>query len=431
MFYKSLILLSILLFLGLSTPLPADEKQAKGPDDVVLEIMTVKVMVDRLEKMPRVTEDERNAWAKLFMDIEERFSKIVKYETKDNLNLWILIGRWAVAEGLEEKSPYASEPFFHIQRIRPDYQKDEELLHLMAKLNAIRNKEYQDIVVTRYNQFIYLFEKCDTNDSGIQLRIGQAYSSGGNGLWLNSTESVKWYKRAAAAGNADAIGELGDAYLHGYGDLKENEETGIRLLKEAVVKGSASAACKLGKYYQPDIAKIWNRKGDRKKAIEMYHIAAERGVTGAFAALADEYVKMGNGKEALRWANGGDEPNASDEMEHQRWEINRSIADNRGICSYIKGEVYAFGIGEIKQDLDLAKKLFEESYRKGNYRAAQILSAMYQEGIGVETNIVIAEQWKSNAVKAFSIASCDWHNLEIKAFAKKLRQVPTEQKTSN
>lgn len=422
-------ILALLLSLGSFPSLSAGDEQTKERDNVALEIMTVEVMVDQLEKMPRVTEDERNAWAGLFRHIEDDwFCKIITYETCDNLNLWKLVGRWATAEGVSGKSPYANAPFFHIQRLQPDYQKDEEIIRLMAKLNAIRYKDSQYLQIRGYRNFVYLFEECDTGDAKIQLRIGRAYDKG-YGLWRNYTEAVKWYKRAAAAGNADALGELGDAYLLGTGGLEKNEEIGVKLLNEAIVKGSAGAAYVLGRYYQPDypLAKYWNRKGDRKKAIELFHVAADRGSTEAFYALAMEYVKIGNGTEALKWANGGDEPNAvSDKCEHRRWEANRSMADNRGRCSYIKGKVYALGIGEIEQDLTRAKELFEESYRKGSSEAAEALAAMYGEGIGIEANATLAEQWKSNAIKVFGFSVSDRYiDGKIRAFAKRLREAST------
>lgn len=408
-------ILVLLLFLGLYPSLSIGDEQSKERDNVALEIMTVEVMVDQLEKMPRVTEDEKNAWAQLSMDIQyEWFYKIITYETRDNLNLWKLVGRWATAGGISGESPYANAPFFHIQRLRPDYQKDEELIRLMAKLNAIRNKEHQSLEIDGYRNFVYLFKECNTSDAGIQLEIGRAYNEG-NGLWRNNQEAVKWYKRSAEAGNADALGELGIAYIYGtqYG-LKENKELGVKFLNEAVAKGSASAAYALGQH------------GDREKAIEMYQFAAERGYSKAFAALAMKYVVINNGTEALRWANGGDEPNAvSDKLKHLRWESNHSMADAEGRCSYIKGEVYAFGIGEIEQDLARAKELFEESYRKGRPDGAHALAAMYREGIGVEANIALAEKWKSNAIKVFSFASRDWHEGRIQAFAKKLQEAST------
>jgi len=399
-------------------------KQAEGFDDVILEVVTIEVMVDQLEKMPRATEDHRNAWAQLFMDIEDRFSKIVTYETRNNLNLWKLIGRWATAEGVTDKSPYANAPLFHIQRLRPDYQKNEELMRLMGKLNAIARKESVESEKQYYSNFVSLFE-IDTNDAYLQLQIGRAYEEG-RGLWRNTTEAVKWYKRAASAGNADAIGELGEAYIYGqqYG-LEEDVETGLRLLNEAIMKGSASAAYDLGRHYVPS---SYNTIGsDRNKAIELFLVAAERRHLEAFDSLARQYIEVGNGKEALRWANGGDEPNAvSDELKHKIWEMTRTGIDYGGRCSYIKGEVYALGIGDIEQNLTRAKELFEESYRKGNKPSAWALSAMYIEGIGVPVNVTLADQWKSKTISGFSRDMLDtFRNVadqEIKAFAKRLRE---------
>ncbi|NIP27870.1 MAG: hypothetical protein GWN67_25405 [Phycisphaerae bacterium] len=425
-------ILAMLISLGLFISPSNGNEHSKVRDDVALEIMTVEVMIDRLEKMPRDIKDEKREWLRFFNDIEQRFSKIVTYETRDNLKLWKLIGRWvvqdgrhSVSEGVMPISPYAHVPFVHIQRLQPDYQKDKKLIRLMAELNIIREKTFHDLVIKRYNDFVYLFEECDTGDAKIQLQIGQKYHKG-NGLWRNNIEAVKWYKRAAAAGNADAIGELGLAYIYGqqYG-LEEDEEAGIKLLNEAVVKGSASAAYELGNYHRPS----FYNKGDRKKAIEMYQIAVKRGYSKAFPALAEQYVELDNGTEALRWANCGDEPNKNDTTGHRLWEIKRADADSdsRGRCSYIKGEVYALGIGDIEQDLALAKGFFEESHRNLSLDGAWAISAMYREGIGVEADASLAEKWKSNAIKLFPLAfpDPDWHEENIKSFAKKLLQAST------
>ena len=70
--------------------------------------MTVEVMVDQVEKMRQITEDEQNARAQLSMDIQDRFSKIITYETRDNLNLWKLVGRWATAKGVPGESQYVN-----------------------------------------------------------------------------------------------------------------------------------------------------------------------------------------------------------------------------------------------------------------------------------------------------------------------------------
>lgn len=424
-------ILAMLISLGFFLSISSGDEQSKERDDIALETMTVEVMLNRLEKMPRDTKDEKRAWFRFLNDIEQRFSKIVTYETRYNLKLWKLIGRWvvqdgrySVSEGKMPKSPYAHVPFVHIQRLQPDYQKDKELIRLMAELNVIREKTFHDLVIKRYNDFVYLFEECDTGDAKIQLQIGRKYSEG-NGLWRNNIEAVKWYKRAAGAGNADAIGELGQAYIYGqqYG-LEENEEAGVKLLNEAVTKGSASAAYDLGHYYRPS---SYNEKGDREKAIEMFQIAAKRGYSKAFASLAEQYVEIENGTEAIKWANGGDEPNTNDKSGHSLWEIKRSKADSdsRGRCSYIKGEVYALGIGDIEQDLARAKELFKESYRKGAPEGAWAIAAMYREGIGVELDAELAEKWKSNAISLFANAYSDWHEENIKAFAKKLREAST------
>jgi len=424
---KKIIIVSILiLILGLFSSLSIGDEQTDERDNVALESMTVEVMVDQLEKMPRVTDDERNAWALFSFSVEQEFAKLITYETRDNLDLWELVGRWATAkvDSLSETSPYANAPFFHIQRLQPDYQKDEKLLRLMAKLNAIRNKKHQSLEVNGYHDFVYLFEKCDTNSPQIQLKIGRAYEEG-YGLWENSTESAKWFKRAAQNGDAESIGELGEAYVRGNG-VEKNVETGLKLLNKAVEMGSAKAAYSIGSYYQPGF--FSGEHSNKEKAIEMFRIAAERDYSDAFIRLAEIYLQVGNGTEAIRWANGGDEPDPNNKTEHQRWQRNRSRADSRGLCSYYKGKVYALGIGEIEQDLARAKELFEESCQHNSIPfGAEALSAMYKEGFGVEADRNLAKQWRSKAIDLWlTLPDAEQQaDSNISKFAKKIRKVST------
>lgn len=50
----------------------------------------------------------------------------------------------------------------------------------------------------------------------VQLGIGDLYRSG-EGVRKNYTEAVRWYRMAAAQGNADAMNNLGVSYSSGLG----------------------------------------------------------------------------------------------------------------------------------------------------------------------------------------------------------------------
>ena len=83
-------ILALLMLQGSLPSLAVGDEQRNKPDELILEIITCEVMVDQLEKMPRATKDASNAWVDLWLDIGDRFSKIITYETRDNLNLWKL-----------------------------------------------------------------------------------------------------------------------------------------------------------------------------------------------------------------------------------------------------------------------------------------------------------------------------------------------------
>ena len=336
-----------------------------------------------------------------------------------------MVGRWATAKNNSmSSSPYANEPFFHIQRIYPEYQNDKELLRLMAKLNSIRNEETMVLQENGYRKFVFLFERSNTNLPNRQLDIGQAYDEG-YGLWDNKIEAVKWYKKAAGNGNADALSEVGDCYLNGRGGIEKNIKIGMKLMHEAIEKGSAIAAHKLGSYYVP--YSYWKRlHADRSKAIKYYLIAAKRGYVKSFYSLANQYFEDGNGTEALRWANGGGEPDIGKTEEYKAWTARCLKADRTGLCSYVKGQVYAFGTGKVQQNLSKARKLFEESCRSkiSIPSGAIALSAMYKEGVGVNRDKNLAEQWRRKAVTLYNFQGAESNvDYGVNKFIEKLKDV--------
>lgn len=394
-----------------------------GQGDLQLEIKTIEVMVEQMEKMANSTEAEKEASAKIWIDLMfKRFGTVISYDTRDNLDLWVLVGRCIVSRGvLERNSPYASTPFFHIRRLRPNYQKDPKLMDLMAKLNAVRDPQGDLVVEMRYQSFLSLFKKDQTPDT--QYAIGKAYDEemGIVGIWRNPGEAVKWYEKASQAGNADALGALGDAFIAGQGGLEKDVEKGERYLLRAIDKGSASAAYKLGYFYSPN--PFLDKKGDWKKGIKYYRLAAEQYYSDAISPLVNAYIEIGEGDEALRWADGGNEPDKSDFQTHMRWALARSTADRHGVCSYYKGQVYALGVGRVRQDVEKAIPFFEQSFKKGNLLAADALVAIYQEGIGLKVQPEKASQWMDKAQRMGSDegVSQSTNRAWVVEFAKKLR----------
>lgn len=83
----------------------------------------------------------------------------------------------------------------------------------------------------------------------------------------NYTEAVKWYRKAAEQGLADAQFSLGDCYLEGEG-VTQNMTEAVKWFRKAAEQGLADAQFALGACYQSGTgvtqniaeAKKWHQK---------------------------------------------------------------------------------------------------------------------------------------------------------------------------
>ena len=108
----------------------------------------------------------------------------------------------------------------------------------------------------------------------------------GDGVPKDSFEAVKWYRKAAEQGHADAQYNLGLAYRYGRGVPKDDAEA-VKWYWKAAEQGDAEAQGNLGSMY-------FNGTGVSKDAIEglaWSNIAAASGI--------EIYVKNRNGMERV------------------------------------------------------------------------------------------------------------------------------------
>lgn len=100
-------------------------------------------------------------------------------------------------------------------------------------------------------------------------------------------EAVKWYKKAAIQGHADAQYELGTKYALGFGGLKEDYAEAAKWLIKAAEQGHASAQYELGGMYH-------NGEGVSQncaEAVKWWEKAAEQGDPNAQYKLGVMYYK--------------------------------------------------------------------------------------------------------------------------------------------
>ena len=82
--------------------------------------------------------------------------------------------------------------------------------------------------------------------------IGWMYQNG-NGVSQDYTEAMKWYRKAADAGNAMAMRNIGWLYQHGQGVSQDYTEA-MQWYRKAADAGNADAAQRLRELDKPDTA---------------------------------------------------------------------------------------------------------------------------------------------------------------------------------
>jgi len=96
-----------------------------------------------------------------------------------------------------------------------------------------------------------LHELAEEGDGEAQTALGEQYSrdSAGIGTPQNYTEAVKWYRKAAEQGEANAQSDLGIMYHHGNG-VPQNYAEALKWVRKAAEQGDAEASFELGWKYQ-------------------------------------------------------------------------------------------------------------------------------------------------------------------------------------
>ena len=176
----------------------------------------------------------------------------------------------------------------------------------------------------------------DQGYASAQLNLGYMYAKGegvpegeacidGDRLYLhsdNSSEAVKWYRKAAEQGNAFAQYNLGNMYANGKG-VPKNDSEAVKWYRKAAEQGYASAQCNLGIMY----AKGEGVPEDDEEAVKWYRKAAQQGHTSSQYNLG---VMYDNGKgvpendvEAYKWyllaaAQGGNSAKHNKEIVRKR-----------------------------------------------------------------------------------------------------------------
>ena len=188
---------------------------------------------------------------------------------------------------------------------------------------------------SKYDIAAELIGEVDKTNVDVQLRLGQMYANGW-GVTQDVDEAVKWYRKAAEQGDANAQCNLGFMYEEGRGVTKDDREA-VKWFRKSAEQGNLTAQLRLFNMY-----------------IE------GRGV------MKDDY-------EAVRW-------------------IRKAAEQGIAAAQYGLGAMYLAGRGVTKDD-DEAVKWFRKAAEQGDAEAQCLLGVMYANGRGVTKDDDEAVKW--------------------------------------
>ncbi len=220
------------------------------------------------------------------------------------------------------------------------------------------------------------FEEIKTNadkgDPTSQCIIGETYYFGFNGLPIDKNEAVKWYRRAAEQGIAEAEYNLAGCCHNGEG-VETNEVEARKWWRKAAEQNSKEAQFNLGISYEFG----FGIPSDLQEAVKWYRKAAEQGIDQAQYFLGNMYF---NGR--------GIETNHAEAVKWFRLaaEHGNVVAQRRLVG------IYTEGIG-VPKDYAEAFKWVYKSADQGVIDAQYVVGTWYLAGLCVPKDNVEAYKW--------------------------------------
>ncbi|KAF9143751.1 hypothetical protein BGX30_014909 [Mortierella sp. GBA39] len=247
-----------------------------------------------------------------------------------------------------------------------------------------------------------------------QVFLGWVYSHGWGGVDKCVEDSLCWYRKAAASGNATAQLTLARMYEQGQG-VEPSDVEAVAWYCKAADCGNAEAQFSLGRFYD------YGRgvKEDVVSAAQWYRRAADQGHVDAQVKMGS-WCSLGLGVEtsdveAANWyhkaalqGNATGQVNfgymyhagqglEKDDVKAVAWYRKAAEQGDAGALVNL-GVMYYHGYG-IDQSHIQAVELYRQAAEQGNLKAQCYLSSMYEDGLGVEQDYVEAVSWLRRAAE--------------------------------
>lgn len=299
----------------------------------------------------------------------------------------------------------------------------EKLMHDIRKWIgsiAVGVKEIE--IVPTYSQNIFQLPQYDS-ELETWNRNGDDYFYGRDGKTKSFVEAVKWYRKAAEQGHAEAQFNLGYCYYLGIG-LIQDEAKGLRWYRKAAEQKYTIAQYKLGIRYYLGLTRR------KTECIKWLHTAAGQGLVVAQYFLGTCYQHgegvVQNHTESIYWYRKAAEQGyasaqyqlgvcyskgmgvTEDRTEAIKWYKIASV--QKKVLDHIKiGNFYIEAFDITKNETEAIKWYHKYAEMHGDVAAQYSLGNSYEYGYGVTRNLdeamkwyhMAAEQGHGDAKKAF------------------------------
>ena len=271
-------------------------------------------------------------------------------------------------------------------QVRSDAGGEGEIEALALGNRYFNEKNYAEAVK-------YYRKAAELGNADAQTTLGWMYDQA-KGVRRNYAEAAKWYRKAAEQGYAYAQNELGVLYYNGQG-VKRNYGEALKWFRKAADQGNEASYGWLGiLYYEGQ-----GVKKDYSEALKWFRKAAERGDEGSQFNLGWMYedgTYVGkDDAEAAKWyrkaaAQGNKE--AKEKLQY----LDEYLNNPESIRAYEQGYQYYISNNNYEEAL----KLFKKAAALGNHQAEYMLGWMFERGIAVTKDRAEALKWYRKAAAA-------------------------------
>lgn len=197
-------------------------------------------------------------------------------------------------------------------------------------------------------------------------------------------QAAFWYQKAAEADDVEAMSEIGYAYKYGEG-VKQDVQEAFRWTQKAAEAGNAFSMVEVGLFY----AEGEVIEQDQEKAVEWYKQGIKAGSNRAMLALGDAY-EYGKGigrdeKQAAFWYDQGAQKG--------------TVAVHNAFAMRCLGYLYKKDRGLAKAEKEAMGWIWFAAER-GDDVAMMELSRAYESGGILQRNEKKAESWRKEAADA-------------------------------